>query len=315
MRKFIKKLAFFILISALIVGLVNFAYVKLDRSDRYNTDKYSSMPDHIEICNLGSSHTLYGISYEDVKEEYNCFNFALESQTLSYDLRLLEQYKDRIVSGAIVIIPVSYPSFFGPDETELSDFQSKNKRYYSILESKYVKGYDFSTDLFVHYLPALSVDTGILVKALMGKRTKSHFDETRSRTLYDIDLAENAENAYNRHFTGFIYDDAENLQVNTSEIQALKDIIQICNEIQAKPVLITTPLHESYLEHVKNKKPDFLPQFHAIVERIVAETDIDYFDYSMDERFIHSPELFMDADHLNGDGALKFTDLLLENIR
>ena len=92
-------------------------------------------------------------------------------------------------------------------------------------------------------------------------------------------------------------------------------MILLCREIGAVPVLITTPYLEEYLEEINANAPDFDEEFSAILSPILTETGTVYMDYSADLHFTTRKDLFMNADHLNKEGARQFTNLLLENYR
>ena len=118
----------------------------LNKLDSDYTQKFQEVPDKIQVCNLGSSHGLYGFCYDDIDKDF-CFNFSLVSQTLEYDNRILSYYEDRISAETKVIIPVSYFSFFGEGEQNTDVFQSKNLRYYKFLPKEYISYYSFSEDI------------------------------------------------------------------------------------------------------------------------------------------------------------------------
>ena len=75
------------------------------------------VPDNIQICNFGSSHGQYGFNYEDFADKYTCFNFALGSQTLLYDYRILTNFRDKLQKGTRVFVVVSYHSLYGKPDT------------------------------------------------------------------------------------------------------------------------------------------------------------------------------------------------------
>ena len=50
------------------------------------------------------------------------------------------------------------------------------------------------------------------------------------------------------------------------------------------------------------------------MDRFSEEHNVRYLDYAFDERFIDSPELFINSDHLNRDGALMFTDIVMKDL-
>ena len=98
---------------------------------------------------------LYGFNYEDFTGKYMCFNFALSSQSLLYDYKILLNYKDKIKNGAYVFIVISYFSLFGKTEAEEKNFESKNRRYYKFLPSSLIMNYDAKTDFYLNYLPVV----------------------------------------------------------------------------------------------------------------------------------------------------------------
>lgn len=310
MKKFVKNIFIFIIIVSVVTGSVNWAYIKLYKGDPDNTKKFAHIPDKLQICNFGSSHGLCGFNYESISDKYNCFNFALNSQKLSYDYRLFQNYEEHIGEGTVVFITVSYFSLFGMEEIYDSGFASKNKRYYEILPPSLIKEYDFSTDLFCHYLPALGADTTTLVKTFLGK-TSDNNDEIWKRMASDIDITADAKNAYSRHIEK--YDEKGNRIYNQEEIDALYGLIEGCQEKGAIPVLITTPYLKEYTSEVM-KNTDFYDEFYALIDKVVSDTGVKYYDYAFDERFSEQYVWFMNADHLNKEGAKKFVDILMEEI-
>ncbi|MBR1658974.1 MAG: hypothetical protein IJ705_01490, partial [Oscillospiraceae bacterium] len=102
--------------------------------------------------------------------------------------------------------------------------------------------------------------------------------------------------------------------VNEEEVNALREIIALCREIGATPVLIVTPLLAEYLAEAEKQAPEFFGEFDALVENIAADTGTAYFDYAADPRFTGSPRLFANSDHLNKAGAEVFTRIVMEEV-
>lgn len=303
----------FVAIIATVTMTVNCIYVKRHKEDPENINKFASIPDKIQICNFGSSHALYGYNYEDFENDYDCFNFGLASQYLSYDYRLFQYYGDHIDDGTVVFITVSYFTLFGRGEVNTNDFASKNKRYYSILPSSLIKEYNFKTDLFVRYIPALGVDTGALIKTLLGKSSDTN-DQLWQRVSTDIDVSRAAEEAFNRHFGKNKYDDDGNRIINQEEIDALYLLIEGCQEKGAIPILITTPYLHEYTDVIKENAADFYDQFYSIIGQVLTDTGAEYYDYAFDERFANEYSWFFNSDHLNKEGARNFVDILMQEI-
>lgn len=313
MKKFIMKLMVFIVIVTLITMGVNYLYIKQNNADPHYIKKFTDIPDTIQICNFGSSHGLCGYNYENYEEKYNCFNFGLASQTLSYDYRLFQNYSSHFDKGTVVFITVSYFSLFGKAEKFGESFESKNMRYYSILPRKLIKEYDLKTDLFVRYVPALGVSTRDLIGTLVGKSYNNN-DANWQKVASDINIEEDAEKAYTRHIEINKYDEFGKRIVNREELDALYDLIKDCQAKGAIPVLITTPYLYEYTDEVNENTEDFYEQFYSIINKVVSDTNVEYYDYAFDERFINEYSYFRNSDHLNKNGASIFTDIIMQEI-
>lgn len=307
MKKFLLKIVCFCMILLILIGILNLHYINTRPPDYL--DKYNNIKTEIEIANVGSSHGLWGFCYEKLEEHYNCFNFAMESQSLSYDYQLLEQYKEHLENGGILFVTLSYFSFFW-DEEKQSDFEAKNTRYYRILKSEYIKNYSFMNDICYHYFPVLGSQEGILKILTRKSQGKNIGLENWERTAEELDVWKNAAAAVERHITSN-RNSAGELMRNPNEVAALYKIINLCEEKNLRVILITTPYLQEYNEQVP---ADCLENFHAIIREIQRETSVEYYNYANDIRFTDDYQLFMNSDHLNKKGAMKFTSILWEEV-
>lgn len=291
--------------------MLSLCYKRLDKNDYDCVKKFQTIPKQIEVSNLGNSHGLYGYCYDNVSD-YTCFNFGLVSQSLDYDYRLLEQYQSNLADGGVMFISLSYFALFGKDESEYEDFASLNKRYYKILSSKYIKHYSLKDDLLVSVFPVMGTTDNILYDIATG--------EERGRIVMDLweqDLLEvsretidtDAENTCRRHMANKIDDDGKWI-INQGNLDALYSIIALCKEKNITPILITPPYLGEYVDMIKNEYPNFFDEFYDIIDVIKKDTGITYHDYSNDSRFKDEYGLFFSVDHLNRQGALKFTDIV-----
>lgn len=170
MEKFFIKLSLFFAILSVIIYVINERYIIVRNTS--STDKFKNVPEKIQICNFGSSHGANGYHYDDLANDYTCFNFAMASQSLDYDWRIMQCYQDKIDDNAVVFITISYFSFYGIDETKTNNFLSKNKRYYRFLPKEFIKEYDLKTDIFENKLPALTAYENLLIDLLRGPKMK-----------------------------------------------------------------------------------------------------------------------------------------------
>ena len=135
-----------------------------------------------------------------------------------------------------------------------------------------------------------------------------------TQTADSIDLDTYTEAAYESHMvTNKIGDDGRRI-INTEELDALYHMIGICQEKDARAVMVTTPFLEEYYNMIEKKSPEFIGEFERMVSDICENTGVEYYDYSHDSRFAHAYKLFLNADHLNHEGAVKFTDIIMSDV-
>ena len=316
MKKFLMRMLLLLLIVGLATGGINALYmhnfVNAGTMGSWKNDNayIGEVPAGIQVCNFGSSHAYYGFNYEAFEDELVCFNFALPSQSLSYDVRILRNYVDRLAPGATVLITVSYSSFFGGKETDSPDFYAKNKRYYHFLSPENIKEYDADTAFFVKYLPSLTVNTVKLANTLIGRHLVT---DIWQGTTSAEGAAKHAQKRYLDHIAANVDPTGKRI-VNCEEIQAVTDMILFCREYGARPVLVTTPYLAEYPAAVREHDAVFFDDFEGIMKEIIRETRVTWLDYQNDDRFSDRYDWFFNSDHLNREGAAAFTAVLLQDI-
>lgn len=309
MKQFIVKIFNYIMIVVIVTLVVNAVY-------KARVQKLAPIPDQVDICNFGSSHGVHGYYYEDLEDQYTCYNFAMDSQSLSYDERILECYQNKLAEQAVVIIDISYFACYGIDETQTDSFESKNQRYYSILPPKYIKKYDWYTDLMANRLCSindgpLEVIAGILKPAMFSK-DKSYPDNWNVVDINELNV--DVKSACERHIFIGKRDSEGNLIFNQEENDALYNMVEICRLHNATPIFVTVPYLKEYTDEIRREDPDFFEGFYEWINHVADELDVNYYDYSMDNRFIHDYSLFYNGDHMNSYGAKKFTKILYDEV-
>lgn len=306
MKDFCVKLISLIVIVAILIVSYNKVYQFVRVKSDYNEDKFYDVPESIEICNFGSSHGDFGFDYSEINGDYTCFNFALMSQSLSYDYRIFQQYEEHIDSGAVVFIVLSYFSF-GSDEEEENDFQLKNARYYSFLNKDRIKQFSWIEFLKNKYLAVAFQEPSSSIEEIR-KGLKKEKAKTLKGSI-DFNYSEDAIRKYNSHIR---VDENGQLIVIEDELSALYSMIRDCQGRGGRPILVTTPFRQEYNEEFNTS---FYEQYYGLIEDICRSTGVEYYDYSHDERFANSYEYFMDSDHLTKEGAVKFTNILIAEVR
>lgn len=285
----------------LLLFLLNARYEQVMDNPYSDADKFAFIPstyEDIQICNIGSSHGEYAFYYEELSKQkgYECFNFAMASQTYNYDYAVLSMYKDYFADSSILFIPVSYFSF-NNEVTSESEQEFLSAKYYTFLSPKYIPDYDPYVDVVIHHLPILSA----------GEDIVKIFPSLSLKVLAagPEDFQQKALNRYHRHM-----DDKDEYFMQ-ERIDNLYGILNLCKDNGITAVLITTPYTGFYSELFSD---GFKEAFTDTVTAIAADTNTPYYDYSEDPRFAGNLDYFSDADHLNTDGAIYFMDIIEKEI-
>ncbi len=305
MKKLIIKILLLIILSALVISSYNCLYLKIglyERNPEFSITKFRNVPDDIEVCNFGNSLSAGAFrTYDGIDK--TCFDFALSAQSLSYDYRILQQYKDCIGENGIVFITLSYFCFQFDEENE-GGFSAKNERYYYFLHPQYIKDYSWVEYAYINTFPVLWQSPVSLIQ-----KTEAYIDDIDNGTKENyIDYQENAKKLYGvRSVTDLCGD----LIVNTEELNSLYGMIDICEEINAKPVLIITPYRKEYTDLFDN---NFYDQYYSLLSDICNEKGCELFDFSHDVRFNNNDDCFADVYHLTHYGSEKFMDIISKEV-
>ena len=305
MSRFIKKSILFCIILSIILGYINHRYV--------NTEKYKSMngaakllnvPNNIEIANLGTSHGQYAFVYDELDEVG--FNFAMPAQRLYYDEKILKKYINNFKEDADLIIPISYISFYLGYDNE--NFEEFNKMYYPILKAKDIKNLTLSNYLKYKALPILTAESNIKYAFIKDNHVYEEKVEYRNYTISEEKMEIEAKDTATRHLE-FIEEERKNKE---EFAKILDDIIKLSIENNINPVITTTPFTKYYNHYFSE---EFHEEFTSTINKVLEKyPDVQYLDYSHDERFLDHPEFFFDSSHLNLTGGKYFTEIILSDL-
>lgn len=307
-----KKFCFFILKCAALCGvtlcllfLLDYRYRQVRGNPYADADKFQFMDSDnkkIQICNFGSSHGESSFRYEELAEKsgYECFNFAMASQTFNYDYAIMSMYEEHFAERCVMFLPVSYFSF-NNEVTNATDMKALNAKYYTFLSPKYVPGYEPYIDIVTHHIPILSAEEDMmkLLPILPSFMPTAKNPAASSPTLQDFH--KKAKSRYHRHM------DNKKEYFLPERIKNLYDILRFCKERQITAILITTPYMSCYSDLFP---AEFKQEFYQTIHLISEKTGTPYYDYSEDERFSLKTEYFSDADHLNTKGAIYFMEVI-----
>ena len=289
-----------------VIYSLNKPYKPINDQKYLDVAKFSSLGiqyTQVQVGNLGSSHGAYNFDYTPLTERgFSCFNFANTSQSFNYDYAVLKEFGSYMTPGSVLFIPVSYFSF-NNEVTNAEEAEAMSVRYYHCLSPKNIPDYDPFIDIITNRLPILSAGEDIV--KLFPSLQLSIIALAAENEVDTAVFAARAQERYSRHF------DNKKEYFLPERIEDLYNIINYCKEHDITPVLVTTPFSKYYRDLVAD---EFLNEFEETVTKIANDTGVNYYDYSYDARFRGNLTYFMDADHLNTEGAVYFMQILMEEV-
>lgn len=300
-------LLFIILCVILLIILEGILEKKYMQTEKYKkslggASKLCNVPKNIEICNVGSGPSLYGISYEYTDK--NGFNFGTAPQNFEYGYKLLKHFRTNIKEGAIIIIIICPMSFGNNMECNRKDYSDK---FYGILSPNEIVGYSCKRKIKLCH--------PLLVKVI--NKIKNKF-KTKNE-IYHNDKLKDSETSIVRvwkeefglkDLNEYEYS-AEHEKAAKSKVDILNNEIKFCYQNKWKPVVVIPPVPNKTR---KNIGKNFLDNFLYVNLDILKEKQplIQVYDYYADSRF--TDNLFSNDIFLNEEGQAEFSKILFNDI-
>lgn len=182
-------------------------------------------------------------------------------------------------------------------------------RYYTLLPYKLIPDPDYIEDFHLSYLSILG--NGVTFCNVISKPDmEPTLYNDQLKTLVGTDLEKQKKNSESGW--RIVTKDWQEPGCIESNCELLEGIINYCNEHGWTPVLVTTPIHESFNAAFSK---EFLQKFFQRINSVRDKTGNPlYLDYSHDARFVGDPLLFLDNNHLNRAGAQKFTLIVYDDL-
>ncbi|MDP0507269.1 MAG: hypothetical protein Q7K47_08655 [Fusobacterium sp. JB019] len=307
-----------IILCTVIMLILNKLYMRTNyyRNSILQVDKFiKGVPKDLEIVNTGSSYARFALDYDYTK--LKGFNFGLQPQSLSYDFRILKQYKDNLKEGCKVLIVL--PDFvfsFLDYKTEIH-----NIKYYYFLKENYILNFSKLKRSIYTNLPLLSS----LNPKIIILKTLKIFKDSKKNKEFDFEenklKKEKVKLAAKNRVCGWKkeFNLPQNLNEEISEelvltfnktTKLLQEIIEYCLGNNWKPILVVPPCSSELNE--------LLPK--NLIKKVLYDNiekankrNIPLLSYLYDEKFQDS-SLYIDSDRLNKKGREKFTKKVIEDM-
>ena len=295
MKPFLRRLLVFLLPVAMFFLAAELTLYSLPNTYRLKSKLLHETDTATETIVLGNSHAYFGLAPRLMPATVNLANV---SQTLSVDKLVLEEalrHKKRLKR---VILSVDHSNLFDPPLSEGKEYWRTTyyNRYMSLPVGPRRTRVRFETahvasakNKLLSYLenPVLACDSAGWGTAYVPAPEDSLLLTPEAR-----------RDAARRHAMTSL----RNARKNVSDLLA---IVRLCQSRGLQLWLVQPPVMPGYLENIPEQQRRLLRR---LMLRCGTGRNVRVVDMQQDGRFVRGD--FHDADHLNHDGARKFTKIL-----
>jgi len=303
MKKFIVRT--FVFVFPIIFLLASLEFFLRNNNSSYYALKRLALDNEAastEVLVLGSSSENSGINPEIF--HLKGINLAfIGGTTVDLFHFLLKKNIRRFPSLKMVIIPISTFTFFATEEREEMKFRKiLLNRYFDLYEEKFANPI---SRIMVYNLGLKTALKTIFIKKRININD-SGFEKIEGTNTEHL-TNEYGKKTVARHIGKT--DEYLDFKIYERNLKILNKMIKILKQKSIEPILITTPTHRSYY---KNLDVKIINIINNTVENITKHHKIKYYNYLKDDRFVDSD--FYNCDHLNYNGAKKFSKILDDEV-
>lgn len=289
MLLFIKKLVvitfLFIIFDQFFGYVISKLYYNVKSGSSYIAN-YAIKKGNEDVVIFGASEVSHSLISNQISDSLglSCYNFGLDGQGIYYQYALIKELLKRY-SPKVVI----FSSFILYDDQTIS-ISRLYPYYYDHQDIK---------DLILELQPDAKYK--LLIKSYA-------FNSLILNIIGGYLITEPRTNGYKP-----LYSKQADIQIMTTPfkigltdktINYFEKIMQMCISAGCKVIVLDVP---RYVE-----SNDSVEEFR--IQQMLKEYSVDYLHYSTDTTFINHPDLFKDRTHLNNDGAIVFTKMVIERI-
>ena len=310
MKKFIHRLIFFSLPLIIVAGMF-FSYAEYTlyfypSTFQLKAINFKKNKNNIDVLILGSSHNQNAINPEIIND-FNCSNLAFGGQDIRIDSALLSKVITQLPKLQYVIFELSYHTLEHRNTIKYHR-NSLYLRFYNLnLFDRSVNIKDYSIylsnpNLYNRFLNPFAEKTPVNKYGFATELSVNDSELHRFKSLNyneNIILNDTSNMLINRH-------KYENIEAYNKNTITFSYMINKCIKNGITPIIISPPVFKnyfnSYLNAKEKRRKDYINQ---ILEKYPS---VIYLDYEQDSRFVITD--FKNEDHLNPNGAEKFSSIL-----
>lgn len=264
----------------------------------YKSDWLNKNVQSIEILNLGSSHTYYGINPRYFK--YKCFNAAHVSQTPKYDFLILDKYIGDADNLKMIIMPISYFTMVFNLDDDTESWRVPNYTNYGFVKFP----------LSLEHLSLLYTNKNSFMKMIYRYYVK-HKDNVNCDSLGWGVLSDNVMYQEDGKSRADFHTKKElPYSIIKKNFKYIENISSICDSKNIKLIFLTTPTCKSYYNEFDSLQWNNTCK--SIDSIMKNNNNSIWINLLKDRRFNYGD--FQDSDHLNKEGSIKLSTLLNDTI-
>ena len=306
LNKFVIRFVLVILVPVGVFLLVyEIAYRNIPNSYRMKDNFLKHEASGCEILVLGSSHAFFGINPSYFSR--SAFNAANVSQDLRHDGFIFQKYLPYLPNLIWVILPVSYFSLFS--SLERGGEPWRVRKYEIYMDAGMYPFYK----LDYNYEVAHVGDKEVLLYYVLGK-DQHDCSPLGFGTSYQLekrgkDWKNSGSVAAKRHTVTKVRGSVTIENDMKMNVAIINDLIDQCSRKGIQILFVTPPAYRTYVESLDSIQ---LGRMYQEMRQLMIKKGVRYVDMLRDTSFVEDD--FFDADHLNWQGAKKWTLKLDEMI-
>jgi len=296
MKKFLNIFLLFCLPILIVGGAMEFLLRYIPNEYQVKANYLKTHHESIKTLLVGSSYVLYGINPDELTDK--AINFGNVSQTIDIDYNIVNQYLNHLEALETVVLRLSYTTLFEQLKAGNESWRIKNYVIYTDvnLESK-LKHHSEVLSVKLKYNLQRIYDYYILNQSpefvnTAGWGSNKGQDSAENKEELSIPIAK-------KHT---IKDD----EFYNENFRILEGLIETCKEKDVKVILVTMPVYDGYLKRLDREQLDKTISAGMYME--YKNNNCTYLNFLEDKCF--GKQDFIDVDHLNDEGAKKFSKLL-----
>lgn len=293
MKRFLRDIALFVLPLLIIAVVMEFVAESIPNSYTYKREYMEQQGAEIRTLILGSSNAYDGLNPSVLP---NAFNLANSSQTLEDDYRLLAKYIDSMDSLQTVIVGLGYHSLGATTE-------DNRRTYYTIYMDLYPRWPISKYSLEV-------CNPEMLVKKIIKyavSRDVTRCDSLGQRVGHTKEAAETGAEWWNKDVLSLVENDKleiGNCRLTIEEnTQYLKEIVELCNTHNVKPVIVLMPVMKEYKRKLPREQVALMEEVLLALDSVAICIDASEWEIPADGWY--------NATHLTKEASEEFTRKIL----